>query len=224
MNFTRAILAALLVFGLSMLALQAQSLRFDAGVHAKPFNMNSTQTEAAIQVQGNEVFQKFALLTGFGLKMSLESGSTSTTEIITKSFGLEIRYYPFADAADGYGCEQMRLGRRQPKLSARALKGFYAAAGFQRSNMQIDIMPDPALESPVDYFRAVVRENGLTLFAGYHARLPLLSLGAGYGVSISLPNIHDPWGVVIQDEIYSAVYPFRYRIDHGLRLFAGVNF
>ncbi len=113
--------------------------------------------------------------------------------------------------------------RQQKRAFFRLLEGTYIAPGYRFERMGMELIPLPHLESPIPKFPYEIKSHAFTLSMGYQVRVYNVTLGAGYSWAFDQPTWSGPYDI-FGDSLFTQTYPWKMRVQSGLRLEVGINF
>lgn len=149
----------------------------------------------------------------------------------------EVRFFPFGAPypvnfksklrsydrkRKNYGCfgtKDNLFGRVVTSL----IDGMYIASGYIYQNQNLNLSPQPEIESPLNEFKYNITSKGGTLALGCQLRFWHLTLGAGWGIQITQPHWTGPVDI-FGDDLHTTTFPWKLNIQQGPRFEVGINF
>jgi hypothetical protein len=208
----------LLIFALALIKtpLYSQTTLTNLGLSSR-YQTYGQGIGLEFELKSKKPLQKLSLSPAIGFFMMQNDQPTFKLSTSTRSYAMEIRYYPFSKELVS-GCDW-----QSSKLGKELLKGFFLAPGIQINMNKITVTPNATLESPIKTLDAWLNEWGLTTFVGYQTNLKSLNFGVGYGLSISHITSKDQHSILNEAELLTASSPFSYRLLFTPRFSIGIH-
>jgi hypothetical protein len=170
---------------------------------------------------------------GFGINGSYKA-TTETTSGLTKqhteyAIVPSLKIFPLSAA---FNCLHRSAFRKNSQTSCFSFEepreyvnrpnGPYLSAGYSFEKLHYSYPPDTSVHRSISNSPFSIKNNGVQLEAGYQVTTKWISIGLGYHLNISVPQIEgsfNPFG----NALYTSTYPVKYRLQQGFHLQIGFN-
>jgi hypothetical protein len=171
---------------------------------------------------------------GFILNGAMQAYRTEVGDFNLEAKGFKtgagVRYFPwgrpfflrFANEEPAYLKKNRHKGCFKKKTTGYG-RGLFISMAYLHEQQQALFQPFKSLDSPIAKFSFQIISQGAALGGGYQLRLGPLTLGVETGLAMSNPRWRGTVDIFSKD-LYSKIFPVRFRAQHFLRLDAGVHF